>query len=94
MKEMRLKWISNPPDRAGWWWTRVPLRSKKMPYMVSIVCIAKYYGRLVIETRDHEASQYYYRHHWDLERFSRRPGREWAGPIEEPEEVECDMGKS
>lgn len=89
-----MKWSKTPPDRAGWWWTRVPLRSKKMPFMVSVVCIAKYYGRLVVETRDHEASQYYYRHHWDLERFSRRPGREWAGPIEEPEEAKCATDKS
>lgn len=82
---MHLKWTSSPPDRAGWWWTRKPTRSKKMPYMMSIICIAKYYGRLVIETRTHEAPQYYNRYLWDLERLN-TPGREWAGPIEEPEE--------
>ncbi len=88
-----MKWSKTPPDRAGWWWTRKPLRSKKMPYIVSIVYIAKYYGRLVIETRTREAAQYYYRHHWGLERLD-DPGREWAGPIEEPEEAECATDRS
>ena len=76
-----MKWTKNPPDKAGWWWTRYPLRQyeKVRRLHTGILRIVRAKGKLCVQTDVKGWTR-------PLELYLETEGREWAGPIPMPKE--------
>ena len=82
-----LRWISDPPTRPGFWFTRYPLRDRRGEpngrRHAGIVKVIRRKGRLLVCEANARVEMFYL----PLERYLETQGREWAGPIAPPEEA-------